>query len=114
MALGKRTGTAFKESKRLLTSQKLLIHDDARMPLILACDASTVGIEAVLSYQEGDGSERPIAFAWRTSTTSEQKYAQIERESLAVVFGVTRFHEYIYGRHFTLVSDHRPLLTLSN
>ena len=46
--------------------------------------------------------------------TAEQKYAQIEQEGLAVVFGVTRFHKYIYGRHFTLLSDHRPLVTLFN
>ena len=114
MALGKRTGTAFKESKRVLISQKVLIHYDARQPLILACDASQVGIGAVLSHQQDDGSERPVAFASRTMTNAEQKYAQIEREGLAVVFGVTRFHEYIYGRHFTLVSDHKPLLTLFN
>ena len=111
---GKERETAFKESKRVLISQKVLIHYDARKPLILACDASPVGIGPVLSHQQDDGSERPIAFASRTLTTAEQKYAKIEREGLAVVFGVTRFHEYIYGRHFTLVSDHKPLLSLFN
>ena len=97
-----------------MISQKVLIHYDARKPLILVCDASPVSIGVVSSHQEDDGSERPIAFAWRTLTTAEQKYAQIEREGLTVVFEVTRFHEYIYGRHFTLVSDHKPLLTLFN
>ena len=111
---GKEQETAFKEAKRVLISQKVLIHYDARKPLILACDASPVGIGAVLSHQENDGSERPIALASRTLTTAEQNYAQIEREGLAVVFGVTRFQEYIYGRHFTLVSDHKPLQTLFN
>ena len=60
----------------LLISQKVLIYYEARKPLILACDASPVGIGAVLSHQEDDGSERPIAFASRTLTTAEQKYAR--------------------------------------
>ena len=112
--LGNKQETAFKESKRALISQKDLIHYDARKPLILACDASPVGVGAVLSHQQDDDSERPIAFASRTLRSAEQKYAQIEQEGLAVVFGVTRFHEYIYGRHFTLVLNHKPLLTLFN
>ena len=111
---GKEQETAFKESKRELISHKVLIHYNARKPLILACDASPVDIGTVLSHQEDDGSERPITFASRTLMTAEQKYAQIEREGLAVVFGVIHVHEYIYGRHFTLVSDHKQLLTLFN
>ena len=56
-----------------------------------------------------DGSEKPIAFASRTLSTTERKYSQLEKEGLAVVFAVRKFHQYLSGRHFTIYSDHQPL-----
>ena len=54
-------------------------------------------------------SKRPIAYASRTLSDAEKNYAQIEKEGLALVFGIRKF---IYGRHFTLVTDHKPLLAI--
>ena len=59
-----------------------------------------------------DGSERPIAFVSRTLTDTERNYSQLDKEALALVFGVRRFLQYLYGRRFTLVTDHRPLTAI--
>ena len=56
-----------------------------------------------------DNTEKPIAFTSRTLTTPEKKYSQLEKEALAIIFAVRKFHDYLYGRHFTLYSDHKPL-----
>ena len=56
-----------------------------------------------------DGSQKPIACASRTLSKPERAYAQIEREGFALVFGVRRFHQYLYGCPFILVTDHHPL-----
>ncbi|KAL5506357.1 hypothetical protein EMCRGX_G007979 [Ephydatia muelleri] len=69
--------------------------------LLLACYASPYGIE--------DGSEKPIAFASRSLSQAERKYSQLEKEGLAVVFGVSKFQLYLLGRNFTILSDHKPL-----
>ena len=66
----------------------------------------------MLSHVLRDGTEHPIAYVSRTLTPSEKNYAQVEKEALAIVFGARKFHQYIYGRRFTLVTDHKPLLTI--
>ena len=63
---------------------------------------------AVLSHIMEDGSEKPMAFASRSLAAAE-KYSQLDKEGLAVVFGVKKFHQYLFGRSFTIKSDHRPL-----
>ena len=66
---------------------------------------------AVISHVLPDGSERPVAFASRTLTPSEQKYAQIEKEALALIFGMTHLRIF-YGQIFILVMDHNPLTSI--
>ena len=56
-----------------------------------------------------DGSERPVAYASRTLSSAEKNYSQLGKEGLAIVFGVTKFHTYLYGRQYIIESDHQPL-----
>lgn len=100
---------AFQECKNKLTHDSVLVYYDVTKPVKLACDASAYGLGAVISHVMENGEERPIAYASRTLAPSERNYAQIEKEALALIFGVKKFHKYLYGRRFILVTDHKPL-----
>ena len=103
---------SFIRAKELIASTQVLTHYDLSLPVVLAADASAYGIGAVISHIMPSGEERPIAFASRSLTSAEKNYAQVEREALSLIYGVKRFHQYLYGRHFTLVTDHKPLTSL--
>ena len=83
-------------------SSSVLTHYNPVLPLQLAGDASAYGVGAVISHVMGDGYEWPIAFASRTLSLSKKNYSQIEKEALSLIFGVKKFHSYLYGRQFTL------------
>ena len=96
--------TAFRKLKSLICKGVTLAYFDPSKDTQIEVDASTRGLVAAL-IQEG----MPIAFASKSLSSAEERYANIERELLAVVFGCERFHTYIYGSHFTIISDHKPL-----
>ena len=77
---------------------------DPQKPITLQVDTSMAGLGAVLF--QGD---RPVAFASRALTYTESRYANIEREMLAVVFGCERFHNFLFGQDFIVESDHKTL-----
>ena len=103
---------AFQLAKDQLTSAEVLTHYDPSLPINMAADASAYGVGAVISHVFPDGAERPIAFASRMLSPSEQNYAQLEKEALSLVFGVKKFNQYLYGRKFTLIIDHKPLTAI--
>lgn len=86
----------------------VLIYPDFSQPFVVATDASGLGIGAVLS-QVRDGYERPIAYASRNFNNAELNYSTTEKELLGVVYGIQAFRCYLYGKKFTVISDHRPL-----
>jgi len=104
---------SFERIKAEITSPNFLTHFRADLPVKLVCDASQVGVGAVLAHEMPDGTERPIAYASRLLNKAERNYSQIEKEGLALVYGVKKFHIYLYGRKdFKLVTDHKPLLAI--
>ncbi|XP_039890321.1 uncharacterized protein K02A2.6-like [Simochromis diagramma] len=98
--------------KRTLTTAPVLAFYDSSKRIKLSTDASKGGIGAVLLQAEGEH-WKPIAYASRSMTESECRYAQIEKECLGLVFGLERFHSFVYGLpSFTAETDHRPLVSI--
>ncbi|XP_052276600.1 uncharacterized protein K02A2.6-like [Dreissena polymorpha] len=96
---------AFNKIKEALVSTKVLQYYDLKKPVTLTVDASMRGLGAAIIQQD-----RVVAYASRALTPTEQRYAQIEKEMLAVVYGCEKFHKLLYGRDTFLVeSDHKPL-----
>ena len=79
------------------------------MDLVQECDASPYGLGAVLSHRMPNGEERPVEYASRTLTKAETNYSHLDKEGLAIIFGVKKFHQYIQGCRFEIRTDHKPL-----
>lgn len=102
---------AYEKSKQLLINSPILQYPDFEKSFILTTDASDVAIGAVLS-QGSVGSDKPIAYASRTLSETESRYSTIEKELLAIIWAVKYFRPYLYGRQFTIYTDHKPLTWL--
>lgn len=102
----------FRLSKEKLRQAPVLTHYDPHKPMVVSCDASPYGVGGVLSLVNSDGMEEPVAFASRKLNAIERRYSQLDKEGLAVIFAIKKFHKYLEGRQFVIQTDHKPLLGL--
>lgn len=103
---------AFNNCKDLLISNQCLVHFDPNLPIVVCTDASPVGVGAVLNHVfmiNGKKVEKPVMYASCTLSSAQRNYAQIDREALAIIFAITKFHKFLWGREFTLVTDNSPI-----
>ena len=103
---------AFNEIKQIITSDTVLKSYNPMAETVVASDASTVGIGALLKQRQKDGSMAPIMFASRALTPTEQRYATVEKEALAVTYAAEKFSQYLLGKLFHFEVDHKPLIPL--
>lgn len=101
---------AFEQVKKLLTSDNILVHFDPQLPIKLITDASNIAISSVLCHVYENGIERPIAFASRLLSETELKYSILDKEACAIIFGLKKFFQYLYGNKFILACDNKSLV----
>lgn len=99
---------AFERGKQMIKESNVLVPFDSSKQCTIMCDASPYGIGCVLMIKI-DGVDRPVSFASRKLNTTQQNYSQLEKEAMAIVYAVTKFHKYIYGRSFKLITDNLPI-----
>ncbi|KAK7113091.1 uncharacterized protein [Littorina saxatilis] len=106
-----RSRQSFEKLKEAICKTPVLCMPDHEKEFVLRTDASDRGIGAVL-MQEQDKTLRPLAYQSKKLNGAESRYATVEKECLATVWGIQKFERYLYGRHFTLETDHQPLKCL--
>jgi Reverse transcriptase (RNA-dependent DNA polymerase)/RNase H-like domain found in reverse transcriptase/Spumavirus aspartic protease (A9) len=99
----------FQFLKNKLITAPILAYPDFSKPFLLFTDASLTALGAVIEQEGSDGLKRPIAYASRSTSAAERNYSSTELECAAVVWAVNYFRPYLYGKHFTIYTDHSAL-----
>ena len=94
--------------KNLVTKSPVLKFFDSILPTKISCDASLKGLGAILEQKHND-SWYPVGYASRSLTSAERNYCQLEKEILSIAFTYHKFHDFIYGKKFSVFNDHLPL-----
>lgn len=100
------------EIKDFIVSGLVLAHYNPELPLVLVSDAAQYGFGSCIAHKFPNGQERPISFVSRTLNKAEVGYSMIDKEAIAIYFGVLKFQQYLVGRHFTVKTDHKPLVSI--
>ena len=103
---------AFSSVKDALTESPALALFDPNLETTVSADASSYGLGAVLLQKQANGERRPVAYVSRSMTPTESRYAQIEKEALALTWACERYSEYLIGLQFSIETDHKPLVPL--
>ena len=103
---------AFEEVKKEISRSPTLALFDPTKETIVSADASSYGLGAVLLQIQEDGERRPVAYVSRAMTPTEERYAQIEKETLAITWACDRFSDFLIGLVFHIQTDHKPLVPL--
>ncbi|KAJ1159544.1 hypothetical protein NDU88_000051 [Pleurodeles waltl] len=103
---------AFEELKQAMCSAPVLKSPCYSKQLYVQTDASELGVGAVLSQLNSEGQDQPVAFISRRLTPREKRWSAIEREAFAVVWALKKLRPYLFGTHFIVQTDHKPLLWL--
>jgi hypothetical protein len=109
---GKEQQTSFTDIRDVISSDTGLKYFNPKLKTEVACDASPVGLASILIQYSPEGVRQIVAYASRSLTEVEQRYSQLERECMAIVFGCEKFYAYVYGSEFDVVTDNKPLASL--
>ena len=100
---------AFLTLKHRLTHAPVLRTPDMSREFLVQTDASQRGLGAVLSQTDENGDEHPVAYISRKLTPTEEKYAIMEKECLAIIWAIKQWHVYLYGQKFHVQTDHQAI-----
>ena len=103
--------SAFNDIKQEISSETVLAHYDPNKEILLSADSSSFGLGSLLRQKHGDV-WKPVAFASRSLSETECRYAQIEKEALAVTWACEKFSNFLIGTTFHVETDHKPLVPL--
>ena len=108
---GHQQAAAYGKIKKELCSSRTLGQYNPHSKTVIAADASSFGLGAVLFQQQQNGDWRPIAYASRALTATKSRYAQVEKGALALTWACEKFNDYILGMKFHIQTDPKPLLS---
>ena len=104
--------TSFFISKSALTKSPALALFDPNLETTVSADASSYGLGAVLLQTQANGERRPVTYVSSSMTPTESRYAQIEKEALALTWTCERYSDYLIGLQFKIETNHKPLVPL--